>query len=156
MIGYITNWYLTRGKSEAAWDRCLPIWHQNGGIDDWRGVIGRPFYSPSRGVRLAKVFAKRHSSASDVKLLLQYTQDADPVTALCAIDLLVVTGVQAPQTIPQLIASTLPLDEKTRQTLTLDAAIDAQSMGDPAPQFDTVGSYLRWQLDEFGIYGNDQ
>jgi hypothetical protein len=145
MLRYITNWYLTRGDSQTAWDRCLPIWHRDGGINDWRGIIGRPFYSPSPGVRLARMFAKRHSS--DVMLFLNHTQNSDTVSALCAIDLLGEIGTAAPRTISILTASGLPLNESLREILTSDAYIVTRPTGDPTPAFDTVGSYFRWQFD---------
>src|SRR5688572_17855159 len=121
MIGHITSWYLTRGDSQTAWNRCLPIWHSNGGINDLRGIIGQPFYSPSRGVRLARVFAKRHSDDAD--LFLKQTQNTDPVTALCAIDLLCEIALAAPTTIPLLRASELPLAESLRKSLESDAGL---------------------------------
>ncbi len=145
MFGFIKNWHMTLGDSQSAWDRCLTIWHRDGGIDDWRGIIGRPFYSPSRGVRLARMFAKRHSN--DAAIFLDHTQNADPVTALCAIDLLNEMARVSPQIIPMLTASELPLTESLRKTLTSDAEIAERPVGRPTPDFDTVGSYFRWQFE---------
>jgi hypothetical protein len=145
MIGFITNWYMTRGDSQSAWKRCLPIWHRDGGIDDWRGIVGRPFYSPSRGVRLARMFAKRYSN--DAASFLEHTQINDPVTALCAIDLLVQMATVAPQIIPMLTTSELPLTAPLRSTITSDAELAERPVGNPTPEFDTIGSYFRWQFE---------
>ena len=42
---------LTRGTIDDAWNRCIPFWRKRGGIDDWRGVCGRPSYWPSGAQR---------------------------------------------------------------------------------------------------------
>ena len=136
---------MTRGDSQSAWERCLPIWHSNGGIDDRRGIIGQPFYAQSRGVRLAKMFAKRHSK--DATIFLGYTQNTDPVTAICAIDLLVEMAIAAPRLIPILTASQLPVSESLNKTLTADAEITERPVGNAIHEFKTVGSYFRWQFE---------
>lgn len=144
MIGSITNWFMTRGDSQSAWHRCLPIWHRERRIEDRRRVIGRPFYSPSRGIRLARVFAKRHSS--DVSFFLEQTQSADSITALCAIDLLVQMAIVSPQITTILVSSVLPIAESLAETLESDAEVAERPLGNPTPAFDTVGSYFRWQF----------
>jgi hypothetical protein len=144
MIGRIKRWYLTRGDSHTAWDRCLPIWRRDGGINDMRRIGGIPtFYSPSHGYKLARVFAKRHSN--DVALFLNETQNADAVTALCAIDLLCEIACVAPKTIPLVTASELRLTEFLRKTLVSDV-VACKPFNEPTPDFDTVGAYFRWQF----------
>ena len=145
MIHIQTDWYLTRGDSQSAWNRCLPIWHRDGGIDDRRGVIGQPFHNPSRGVRLAHQFAQRHTD--DAAEFLTHTQNADPITALCVIDLLVQMAIVTPQIAPILTSSDLPLSASLHKTLASDAELAECTVGNEAPDFDTVGSYFRWQLE---------
>jgi hypothetical protein len=142
----ISHWWLTRGDTESAWYRCLPIWYKDGGINDLRGIIGMPFYSPSRGRRLARSFATRH--AYNAQLILSYTQSLDPVAVVCAIDLLFEMAVEVPEILPQLAASTLPLHELAQQILLVDVDFIAQSEGQSTPQsLPTVGAYFRWQVE---------
>lgn len=145
MIAAIINWFLTRGDFPTAWSRCLPIWHRDGGIDDLRGIAGQPFYTPSRGRRLARAFAKRHSK--HVELVMKQTQNADPITAICAVDLLIEISRAAPELIPHVAASSLPLKESIRSTLESDASIVSKSDAEIPPRFETVGSYFRWQYE---------
>jgi hypothetical protein len=141
-VRWINNLCLTRGDSRSAWRRCLPIWSHDGGIDDWRGIGGQPFYSPSRGVMLARMFAKRHSS--DAAIFLEFTQDDDPIAALCAIDLLREMASISPGIVPMLTASELPLSKFLYKTLTDDAERLERVNSNPTPIFDTVGSYFSW------------
>ena len=145
MIGYIQDLLLTRGDAQTAWLRCLPLWHSKRGIDDWRPMVCRPFYTPSREVRLARRFAKRHYE--EIDLILKQTQDNDPVTALCAMDLLCQMGVVAPRTIPSLINSNLPIGESLKKLLTTFVEDARQLVDNPIANFDTVGSYFRWQFE---------
>lgn len=145
MIRILTDWHMTRGDSQSAWARCLPIWHRDGGIDDRRGIIGQPFYRPSRGVRLARMFATRH--ANDAAAFLNHTQNADPITALCAIDILVQMATATPQIIPTLTSCDLPLSEALHRTLTSDAELAEHPVGNETPELDTVGAYFRWQFE---------
>ena len=144
MFDFVTFPRLTRGNVADAWERCLPIWRRDGGVDDWHGVGGRTFYTPSRARRLGRYFAKRHHQ--QFEWVAAQTQNDDAFIALCAVDVLLDMTPFDSQIVPHLIASTLALPESVLETLVVDIA--ASSLGDPKPEIDTLGSYIRWQFHQ--------
>ena len=135
---------MVRSNFDLAWERCLPIWRDNGGADDWRDFLGRPYYTPSFANRLARVFAVKHHNSVDK--LLKKASSGDVLLAVSSLDVLGYIGMTYPGTKHPISSSSAILNRSVAISLEDDAQKYDESPLDRL-QFVTVGDYFTWNFE---------
>ena len=137
--------WLTRSDFAAAWSRCLPIWRAPGGSDDWRGILGRPIYTPSFSRRLAHRFAVKF--IEDADRLIEKTESSDRTDIICALDVLSRMGALSATVRRKIMDSSATLPRSVCQILEDDANKEPNLSIGSRNSFDTIGSYYTWAFN---------
>lgn len=134
--------WMIRADFASAWSRCLPVWRASGGSNDWRGILGRPFYSQSFSCRLAKKFASKFTTHADE--LLEKTKSNDKLNVICVMDVLSEMGKVSRDVRNMITQSEIMLPQSVCQELEDDANDESSRWIEHRKSFDTVGSYYLW------------